>query len=36
VIVGALIYLLFGYRNSRLGQGRPALGIEAAPMELPH
>jgi APA family basic amino acid/polyamine antiporter len=36
IIIGALVYLLFGYRNSRLGQGRPALGIEAAPMELPH
>ncbi|HEY2444985.1 MAG TPA: amino acid permease [Rhizomicrobium sp.] len=36
IVAGALIYLLFGYRNSRLGQGRPAIGIEPAPMELPH
>lgn len=36
IVIGALIYAFFGYWNSRLGKGQPALGVEPAPMELPH
>ena len=36
VLVGALIYAGFGYRNSKLGKGEPALGVEPAPMDYPH
>ena len=36
IIVGALIYIGYGYRNSRLGRGEHVLGIEPAPMDYPH
>jgi APA family basic amino acid/polyamine antiporter len=35
VIIGALIYIAYGYRNSRLRQGRPAIGHEPAAMTPP-
>lgn len=36
IVAGALIYAGYGYRNSKLGKGEPALGVEAPPMDYPH
>jgi APA family basic amino acid/polyamine antiporter len=36
LVVGTVIYFLFGMRNSKLGRGEGVIGHEASPMELPH
>jgi APA family basic amino acid/polyamine antiporter len=36
LVIGIVIYFLYGIRNSNLGKGIPVTGHEATPMELPH
>ena len=36
LVVGIVLYFLYGMRNSKLGKGIEVEGHEAEPMELPH
>jgi APA family basic amino acid/polyamine antiporter len=36
IVVGALLYIGFGYRHSKLRKGQPVLGQKTAPAEAPH